>query len=98
MLLSGTNTQLERLRLPAMRSGDRLSLAYSVEHLALLDGVYRLDVAAVSGSGGTTFEWIENAARFSVTDVVGRTGILQLAGAWEQPAPGLADKALLADA
>jgi len=85
MQLSGTNTQLERLQVPKRDAGDCLSLAYSVEQLALLDGVYRLDVAAVSGSTSTTFEWIQNAARFSVTDVVGRSGIFHLRGAWEPP-------------
>ncbi|MDQ6900618.1 MAG: ABC transporter ATP-binding protein [Candidatus Dormibacteraeota bacterium] len=85
MQLSGTNTQLERLQVPKLDAGECLSLAYSVEQLALLDGVYRLDVAAVSGSTSTTFEWIQNAARFSVTDVVGRSGIFHLRGAWEPP-------------
>ncbi len=82
-LVSGTNTQVERLNLPPLTAGERLCLTYTTERLALLDGVYGLDVAATSASTATHFDWIQNAARFAVTDVVGRVGIVQLGGAWE---------------
>jgi lipopolysaccharide transport system ATP-binding protein len=86
-LLSGTNTQLERLRIPKLSAGERLCLSYSIERLALLDGIWRIDTAAVSGSTTTTFDWVQNAAHFSVTDVMGRTGMIQLGGAWGPAAP-----------
>lgn len=86
-LLSGTNTQRERLRVPSLHPGERFSVTYSVERLALLDGSYGLDVAATSGSSSTNFDWIQNVARFSVTDVIGRIGLVELGGTWEeQPA------------
>ncbi len=93
MLVSGTNTQLERQHVPHLRAGERLCLAYSVERLPLLDGVYKLDVAATSGSGSTQYDWIQNAVQFSVTDVAGRIGVVQLGGTWQataatgEPAP-----------
>ncbi len=61
MLLSGTNTLVERLRIPAMRAGDRLSLSYRVDRLVLLDGQYRLDVAATSATTSTNFDWTSSA-------------------------------------
>ncbi len=82
-LMSGTNTHVERVRVPRLRAGERLSVAYAVDHLTLLNGVYGLDVAATSASTSTNFDWIQNAAQFSVTDVVGRVGLVQLGGAWE---------------
>ena len=86
-LISGTNTQLERLPMPALRPGDRLCLTFAVERLPLLDGVYRLDVAAVSGTTGTNFDWYQKAAHLSVTDVLGRTGLVQFEGAWRLSQP-----------
>jgi lipopolysaccharide transport system ATP-binding protein len=82
-LLSGTNTQRERAHVPRLRPGERFSLTYSVERLPLLDGVYGLDVAATSGTTTANFDWIQNVARFSVTDVVGRVGVVELGGTWE---------------
>ena len=86
-LISGTNTQLERLPMPALRPGDRLCLTFAVERLPLLDGVYRLDVAAVSGTTGTNFDWYQKAAHLSVTDVLGRTGLVQFEGGWSLSQP-----------
>jgi ABC-type polysaccharide/polyol phosphate transport system ATPase subunit len=82
-LVSGTNTQRDRVRVPKLAPGERFSLTYSVERLPLLDGVYGLDVAATSASTTATFEWIQNVARFTVTDVVGRIGQVALGGSWE---------------
>ncbi len=87
-LVSGTNTQAERLSIPKLSAGDRLCLTYVVERLPLLDGIYRLDVAAVSGLTSTNFDWFQKAALFSVTDVVGRTGMVQLNGSWRLMASG----------
>jgi ABC-type polysaccharide/polyol phosphate transport system ATPase subunit len=84
-LLSGTNTQRERVPVPSLQPGERFSLTYSVERLALLDGAYGLDVAATSGSKATNFDWIQNVARFSVTDVTGRIGLVDLGGTWQEP-------------
>ncbi|HSR23670.1 MAG TPA: ABC transporter ATP-binding protein [Candidatus Eisenbacteria bacterium] len=86
-LVSGTNTQLERLRVPALRPGDRVCLTFAVDRLPLLDGVYRLDVAAVSGTTGTNFDWFQKAAHLSVTDVLGRTGLVEFEGGWSQSSP-----------
>ncbi|HYW26483.1 MAG TPA: ABC transporter ATP-binding protein [Terriglobales bacterium] len=85
--LSGTNTQLERKRLPGLGAGERLCLTYSVDRLSLLDGVWRVDAAAVSSSTGATYEWVHRAAHFSVTDVIGRSGMVELGGTWEPAAP-----------
>ena len=82
-LVSGHNTQVERVRLPALGAGDCLCLAYTVDRLALLDGIWRVDAAAVSASTSTTFDWVSKAAQFSVTDVTGRTGVVQMGGAWK---------------
>jgi homopolymeric O-antigen transport system ATP-binding protein len=86
-LVSGTNTQLERLTVPALRPGDRLCLTFAVERLPLLDGVYRLDVAAVSGTTGTNFDWYQQAAHLTVTDALGRTGLVQFEGGWSLASP-----------
>src|SRR5262249_45699110 len=82
VLVSGTNTQVERAGVPPLGPGERLSLVYSVDRLALLDGVYRLDIAATSASTSTNYDWIHNAVQFSVTDVTGRAGLVSLGGDW----------------
>ena len=81
--ISGTNTQVERAGVPPLGPGERLSLVYSVDRLALLDGVYRLDVAATSASTSTNYDWIHNAVQFSVTDATGRAGLVSLGGDWD---------------
>jgi hypothetical protein len=73
--------------MPRLAPGERLCLTYSVDRLSLLDGVWRVDAAAVSSSTGATYEWVHRAAHFSVTDVIGRSGMVQLGGAWEPARP-----------
>src|SRR5262249_1027242 len=82
-LVSGHNTQVEHVRLPALGAGDCLCLAYTVDRLALLDGIGRGGAAAGAARTWTTFDWVSKAAQFSVTDVTGRTGVVQMGGAWE---------------
>ena len=82
-LMTGTNTQIERVRVPKLRAGERFRVEYSVERLALLDGSYGMDVAATAGTASTNYDWIQNALRFTVTDVIGRIGLMPMGGAWE---------------
>ena len=86
-VIGGTNTQLERFRVPELAAGDRFSLSYAIDQLGLMDGMYLLDIAATSGLTSVHYDWVRNAARFSVTDVAGRTGLVQLGGAWEAAEP-----------
>lgn len=80
--MSGTNTLLDRLTLPALAPGERLVLEYATGGLPLLDGTYRLDVAVESRLTLVTYDWIEGAANFSVTDPRGRAGFVDLGGRW----------------
>jgi lipopolysaccharide transport system ATP-binding protein len=78
--LTGTNTMIEGVRVPPLAPGDDIRLAYDIGALRLLDGAYRMDIAAVSARLNTTFDWFEGAATFRVTDTIGRRGIVDLGG------------------
>lgn len=80
--MTGTNTLLDRLPLPALAPGERLVVDYAVPELPLLDGSYRLDVAVESRLTMVTYDRIEGAATFTVTDPRGRAGFVNLGGRW----------------
>ncbi len=81
--LSGTNTLLEGVEIPPLAFGDSLRLTYSIPEVRLLDGGYRLDVAAVSARTNAELDWYESAATFKVMDARGRPGLLEFGGNWQ---------------
>jgi lipopolysaccharide transport system ATP-binding protein len=81
-VIGGTNTLIGHTSLPPLRQGDRLRVSYSIPRLPLLAGVYRLTVAAHPSLHAITYDHLEQAIEFRVTDDSGRTGLFDLGGDW----------------
>ncbi|MBO0731271.1 MAG: ABC transporter ATP-binding protein [Acidimicrobiaceae bacterium] len=81
-IVGGTNTLIAQQLLPTLAAGERLSLEYRMETLPLLSGSYRLTVAAHPAVHTVTYDHLEQAFDFAVTDTRGRAGIFELGGAW----------------
>lgn len=81
-IVGGTNTLIAQRRLPSLPAGERLSLEYRMDRLPLLSGSYRLTVAAHPAVHTVTYDHLEQAFEFAITDTRGRTGIFELGGDW----------------
>ncbi len=81
-VIGGTNTRIGRTPLPPLSPGDRLRVTYDMERLPLLAGVYRLTLAAHPVIHSLTYDHLEQAVEFRVTDESGRTGLFDFGGAW----------------
>jgi len=81
-VVAGTNTHIERLRLPSLHSGERIRVEYSMPHLMVLTGTFRLTIALHPSTSETTYDWLDQAFEFRVTDDRGRAGLFELAGTW----------------
>ncbi len=62
--VTGTSTTIEHLKIPKMQKGDRILLEWKLPNV-LSDGKYLID-PAVSYEDGTTADWWNEAASFSV--------------------------------
>jgi ABC-type polysaccharide/polyol phosphate transport system ATPase subunit len=82
-VIGGTNTFIDRLSLPDLNGGEELVIEYRMDRMPLLTGTYRLTVAAHNGVGSVTYDRMEQAVEFAVTDTRGRAGIFELGGRWE---------------
>ncbi len=87
-VLGGTNTFIDRVALPSVHPGDELELEYRMERMPLLTGTYRLTVAAHNSVNSVTYDRIEQAFEFAVTDTRGRAGYFELGGRWALPREG----------
>jgi ABC-type polysaccharide/polyol phosphate transport system ATPase subunit len=81
-VIGGTNTHIGRAVLPPLAQGDRLRVSYSMNRLPLLAGAYRLTIAAHPSVHSVTYDHLEQAVSFRVTDDSGRTGLFDLGGGW----------------
>jgi ABC-type polysaccharide/polyol phosphate transport system ATPase subunit len=81
-VLGGTNTLIDRVVLPPLTAGERLTAEYRMPRIPLLTGTYRLTVAAHNSVGAVTYDRLEQAYELAVTDTRGRAGILDLGGKW----------------
>lgn len=63
VLIHGTNTQIERLVLPSLKT--RGTLVYELERLGLTDGVYYIDLA-VHREDGYPYDYHKNMQQFTV--------------------------------
>jgi lipopolysaccharide transport system ATP-binding protein len=81
-VVGGTNTHIERMPLPALAPGEELRFEYRMAALPLLTGTYRLTVAAHPKVHTVTYDHLEQAIEFAVTDTRGRAGIFELGGRW----------------
>lgn len=64
--LVGTNTIIERIKIPAMSMGDKTHLTWQFANV-LADGDYSVTVAAQYDSGMTNGEWWEDALNIRIT-------------------------------
>jgi lipopolysaccharide transport system ATP-binding protein len=81
-VMGGTNTRIGHTPLPRLAPGDRLAVTYDMDHLPLLAGAFRLTVAAHPSVHALTYDHLEQALEFRVTDESGRTGLFDFGGAW----------------
>jgi lipopolysaccharide transport system ATP-binding protein len=81
-VMGGTNTRIGRAPLPPLAAGGRLRVTYSMDRLPLLAGVYRLTIAAHPSLHAVTYDHLEQAIEFRVTDESGRTGLFDFGGSW----------------
>jgi ABC-type polysaccharide/polyol phosphate transport system ATPase subunit len=81
-IVAGTNTDVARVPLPALAAGEGLTVEYRLPRLGLLNGGYRLTVAAHPEVHTVTYDHREQALDFTVTDTSGRAGLFELGGEW----------------
>jgi ABC-type polysaccharide/polyol phosphate transport system ATPase subunit len=81
-VVGGTNTFVDRVPLPSLDPGDEFVLDYHMPRNALLTGTYRLTVAAHNSVNSVTYDRMEQAFEFAVTDARGRAGFFDLGGTW----------------
>ncbi|WP_338201169.1 ABC transporter ATP-binding protein [Candidatus Nephthysia bennettiae] len=81
-VISGTNTNIANVPLPDLSAGDELKMQYRLPRLGLLNGGYRLTLAAHPKMHTVTYDHREQVLDFTVTDASGRTGQFELGGDW----------------
>ena len=79
LLAFGTNTQLERVKLPALRS--RGTVRFEVSRLGLLEGAYSVDVAA-HRLDGYPFDYHKGALDFKVRSAYPQVGVYEPEHKW----------------
>lgn len=80
LVVYGTNTDIERLKLPALNSTGTLS--FSIPRLGLLDGTYTLDVA-VHRPDGYPFDYHKSVVTFAVRSTHREVGVLVPPHTWK---------------
>jgi lipopolysaccharide transport system ATP-binding protein len=81
-VVGGTNTFIDRVNLPSLDPGGELAVEYRMTRMPLLTGTYRLTIAAHNSVNSVTYDRMEQAFEFAVTDTRGRAGIFELGGKW----------------
>ena len=81
-VVAGTNTHIARVTIPPISAGQRLLVDYAMPRLLLLGGTYRLTLAVHPTLEAVTYDRLDQAFEFRVTDDTGRDGIFELAGSW----------------
>jgi lipopolysaccharide transport system ATP-binding protein len=81
-VVGGTNTFIDQVSLPVLRPGQEVEIEYRMARMPLLTGTYRLTVAAHNSVASVTYDRMEQAFEFAVTDTRGRSGIFELGGQW----------------
>jgi lipopolysaccharide transport system ATP-binding protein len=86
-VVAGTNTHIARVTLPPIPAGQRLLVDYAMPRLLILAGTYRLTVAVHPMFESVTYDRLEQAFEFRVTDETGREGMFELGGQWNVGTP-----------
>jgi lipopolysaccharide transport system ATP-binding protein len=81
-ILGGTNTHLDTVALPLASPGEAVKVEYRLSRLPFVTGTYRLTVAAHPAAHTVTYDHLDQAYEFSVTDTRGHAGHFDLAGRW----------------
>ena len=81
--IGGTNTKIDGVPVPPMREGQSMVVRFAMDAVRLLTGTYRVTIAVHNESGSSTYDWLEQAFEFRVTDERGRPGQFDLGEAWE---------------
>ena len=82
-VVGGMNTQIAGERVPPVRRGQRLVAKLIMPDLRLLAGTYRATIALHNSSHSNTYDRLEQALEFRVTDERGRPGYFELGSQWD---------------
>ncbi len=80
LVAHGTNTEIERFKLPALKSGG--VVAYKTPRLGLVDGTYTLDVA-VHRKDGYPYDYHKGIVKFAVRSAIQYAGTYVPPHTWE---------------
>lgn len=83
MVIGGLNTHLSHAPVPPLAAGECLVADFVMPDLRLLQGTYRATVGLHSTSHSETYDWLEKAFEFRVTDEQGRPGSYDIGALWE---------------
>ncbi len=89
--ISGTNSRIGKARIPRLPAGGKAIVDYAVPDLPLLGGTYRLSIALHPVVHTETYDQLDYAFEFAVTDDSGRIGMFELGGQWRVQIPSAAE-------
>lgn len=82
-LIGGTNTKVSGVPVPPLEEGQSMVVRFAMDAVRLLTGTYRVTIAVHNDSGSSTYDWLDQAFEFRVTDEHGKPGQFDLGEAWE---------------
>ena len=82
LLVSGTNTSLDKVTVSGHSPGETISLRYVIDSLPLLAGGYIVD-AAIEDTTGHSYDHAPAAVSFHINNMGGHIGMLEMHGRWQ---------------
>ena len=83
LLLAGTNTFMDHVKLSSDSPGRMLSVRYAIDSLPLLAGGYIVQVALEDVTGSHSYDHADPAANFHINAMGAHVGMLELRGRWQ---------------
>ena len=83
MVIGGLNTHVSHIPVPPLAAGGSMVADFVMPDLRLLQGTYRATVGLHNTSHSETYDWLDRAFEFRVTDDLGRPGSYDIGARWE---------------
>jgi ABC-type polysaccharide/polyol phosphate transport system ATPase subunit len=83
LLLSGTNTFMDQVKLSSSGSGRMVTVRYAIDSLPLLAGGYIVQVALEDATGSHSYDHIAPAANFHINAMGNHVGVVEMHGRWQ---------------
>ena len=93
MVIGGLNTHLSHVPVPPLAAGERMIADFVMPDLRLLGGTYQATIGIHNTSHSLTYDWLERAFEFRVTDELGRPGFYDIGARWEVRTAGRGSRA-----